>query len=157
LVIDDFLAPERLANIVHSTVAISLFMSAFLTLKAYLPEVHPFRWDTTLMQWDRVVHFGFYPYQLLQPVLRYPYVTMSLNIAYNSWFFLMLMAGVVTAYSRHDTSLRRRFLLAFTLCWFIGTNVLGTIFSSVGPCFYGRLLGGEDPFQPLMTYLNRAN
>jgi hypothetical protein len=157
LVIRDFLAPERLANIAHSTFAISFFMAAFLTLKANLPEIHPFQWDVPLMEWDRVVHFGFHPYQLLQPILGYPYVTKALNITYNSWFFFMLMAWVATAYARHDTPLRRRFTLAFTLCWFTGTNVLGTIFSSVGPCFYGRLLGGEDPFQPLMAYLNQAN
>jgi hypothetical protein len=156
LVIHDFLAPERLANILHASVPTSFFMAGFLTLKNLLPEIHPFAWDSTLMEWDRVLHFGFHPYQILQPILGYPLITQALNYAYNAWFFFMITAWLVTAYARRDTALRQRFLLAFVLCWFIGTNVLGTIFSSVGPCFYGRLLGGEDPFQPLMSYLNQA-
>jgi PAP2 superfamily len=157
LVIHDFLGPERLANIVHSTIPTSFFMSAFLMLKAYLPEIHPFQWDPTFLEWDRALHFGFHAYQLLQPALGHPYVTKALNTAYNAWFFFMLIAWVVTAYARRDTPLRQRYMLAFTLCWFIGTNVLGTIFSSVGPCYYGRLLSGDDPFQPLMAYLHQAD
>jgi len=35
--------------------------------------------------------------------------------------------------------------------------VLGTIFSSVGPTFYGRLLTGPDPYVPLMDWLKQAN
>lgn len=157
LVINDFLAPERLANILHSTITASFFMSAFVTLKADLPEINPFQWDVTFMEWDRALHLGSHPYEFLQPVLGYTYVTKALNLAYNSWFFFMLIAWVVTAYARHDTPLRRRFMLAFLLCWFTGTCVLGTVFSSVGPCFYGRLLGGADPYQPLMAYLHQVN
>jgi hypothetical protein len=157
LVVHDFLAPERLANILHSTIAVSLFISAFLTLKALLPEIHPFQWDETFMEWDRAVHFGSHPYELLQPVLGHPYVTKALNVAYNAWFFFMLAVWVMVGYARYDTALRQHFLLAFMLCWFAGTSVLGTIFSSAGPCFYGRLLGGEDPFQPLITYLNSVD
>jgi hypothetical protein len=157
LVADDFLAPERLANIVHSTVVISIFMSAFTTLKIFLPEIHAFQWDVAFMEWDRTLHFGFHPYELLQPVLGYPHISKALNIAYNAWFFVMFTAWIVLGYARYDTRLRQHFLLAFMLCWFTGTNVLGTIFSSAGPCFYGRLLGVEDPFQPLMVYLNQVN
>lgn len=157
LVIHDFLAPERLANILHSTVAMCAFISAFTTLKIFLPEIHAFQWDATFMEWDRALHFGLHPYELLQPVLGHPYVSKALNIAYNAWFFIMLTGWVAVGYARYDNTLRRHFLLAFMLCWFTGTNVLGTVFSSVGPCFYGRLLGGEDPFQPLMAYLNQVN
>jgi hypothetical protein len=157
LVIHDFLAPERLANILHSTLAVSLFISAFITLKAFLPQIHAFEWDETFMEWDRALHFGFHPYELLQPVLGHPFITKALNVAYNAWFFFMLAAWVVLGYARRDTALRRHFLLAFMLCWFAGTTVLGTIFSSAGPCFYGRLLGGEDPFQPLMAYLSQVD
>jgi hypothetical protein len=157
LVIDDFLSPARLSNIAHATIPTSFFISAFLMLKAHLPEIHPFQWDVTFMEWDRALHFGFHPFELLQPVLGYPYVTKALAAAYYVWFLFMLIGWVVTAYARHDTPLRQRYLLAFTLCWFIGTNVLGTIFSSAGPCYYGRLLGGDDPYQPLMAYLHQAD
>ena len=50
-----------------------------------------------------------------------------------------------------------RFLLGFALTWFMGTSVLGTVFASVNPCFYGKLLPGVDPDAPLMAWLGEVN
>jgi hypothetical protein len=60
-------------------------------------------------------------------------------------------------FDKRDSELRQRFLLGFTLTWFLGTCVLGTIFSSVGPCFYGKLIPGSNPYVPLMAWLDTAN
>ncbi len=163
LLIDDFLGPERVANIVHATIPTGFFISAFLMLKAYLPEIHPFQWDPAFMELDRALHFGFHPYQLLQPILGYPYVTKALCVAYYFWFFFMLVAWVVTAYARRDTPLRQRYLLAFTLAgvgwagssshsqrlsFWARSNLLGTMPSMVMPgppwrWFLGTLLAGS--------------
>ncbi len=43
------------------------------------------------------------------------------------------------------------------ITWFLGTSILGTLFSSVGPAFYGRLQSGDDPFMPLLNYLEEAS
>ena len=79
-----------------------------------------------------------------------------MNIVYNLWFFIMAAAWIWQSFAKEDSALRQRFLVAVLVTWFLGTNVLGTIFASVGPVFYGRLLGGPDPYLPLLTYLNET-
>lgn len=150
------LAPQRIANVVHAGLLLSLFMTAFTALKTFLPSLNPFQWDTTFMEWDRAVHFGRDPYLILQPVLGYPTVTFGLNLVYNLWFFIMASAWIWQSFAKQDSALRQRFLVAVLVTWFLGTNVLGTIFASVGPVFYGRLLGGPDPYLPLLAYLNET-
>ena len=46
-----------------------------------------------------------------------------------------------------------RLLLGFALIWLMGTSVLGTVFASVSPRFYGKLLPGVDPDAPLMAWV----
>ena len=157
MIASDLLAPERVANFIHANIAFVLFMSAFVTLKIILPSLNPFQWDMTLAEWDRVLHLGSHPYQILQPALGYPHVTKALDFTYNLWFFATFGCWIVLSAARCDSAVRQRFLTAFIVTWFLGTCVLGTFFSSVGPVFYGRLLGGEDPFQPLMIYLKEAS
>jgi hypothetical protein len=50
-----------------------------------------------------------------------------------------------------------QFFLTFVASWALLGNVAATLFSSVGPCYYGRVTGLVDPFQPLMDYLWAVN
>lgn len=157
LFVRELLAPQRLANLLHVSVVLSIFMSAFNTLKILLPAMNPFAWDPTFMEWDRIVHFGVQPYQILEPVLSQPLATFGLNFFYNLWYFVMFSIWIWQGAAKADNEVRQRFLAAFMITWFLGTNVLGTIFSSVGPVFYGRLLGEPDPYLPLMSYLRETS
>jgi hypothetical protein len=49
--------------------------------------------------------------------------------------------------------LRLQFLYSFVLCWILLGTVCAIVFSSAGPCYFGRVTGGEDRFAPLMAYL----
>lgn len=154
---DDYLAPTRISNAIHAFAFMSLYMVGYTFIKRAIPEAVPFSWDETFMLWDRAVHFGRHPYEWLAPILNEPSITFALNVNYNLWFLVMFSCWFWQGFSREDTALRQQFLLGFTLTWFIGTCVLGTLLSSVGPCFYGRLLGPPDPFVPLMDWLNEAS
>ncbi|MBI2718030.1 MAG: phosphatase PAP2 family protein [Rhizobiales bacterium] len=154
---DDYLAPERVSNAAHSVAFMTLYMVGYTFIKRAIPLAVPFSWDETFMQLDRTVHFGSHPYEWLAPILNTPAVTFALNVNYNFWFLVMFSCWFWQGFDARDTALRMRFLLGFTLTWFLGTCVLGTIFSSVGPAFYGRLLPGPDPYAPLMNWLNQAS
>lgn len=147
---------EALAGFVHSLIAVAMMLIGFSFLKTAVPLVNPFAWDTWFYELDRTLHFGMSPWEILQPVTGHPYVTLFLNSAYNFWFFLMFTILIVNCGVTKNRVLRMQFLLAFMGIWFIGGNVLAIVFSSAGPCFYGPLLGGTDPYAPLMTYLNSA-
>jgi hypothetical protein len=139
--------------ILHATLFMSVFMTGFVSLKTMLPDINPFSWDPTFMEWDRALHFGIDPWRILQPLLGWPLVTSAINVAYNCWFFVMFGTWVWQGFGKSSSPLGRRYLLAFLLTWLLGTGISGIIFASVGPCFYGRLIAGPDPFAPLMAYL----
>ena len=153
---DDYLAPRRVANALHAVAFMSLYMVGYNFIKRAIPLAVPFSWDATFMRWDKAVHFGVHPYELLAPILNVPQITFLLNVNYNLWFLVMFSCWFWQGFAREDSALRLRFLLGFTLTWFLGTCLLGTMFSSVGPCFYGRLLPGPDPYLPLMDWLRQA-
>lgn len=154
---DDYLTPVRIANGLHASLFMTLYMVGYTFIKRAIPHAVPFHWDQSFMDLDRALHFGTHPYEWLSPVLNHPWITFVLNVNYNGWFFVMFLCWFWQGFDGRDSELRQRFLLGFTLTWFIGTCVLGTVFSSVGPCFYGRLLPGPDPYAPLMQYLAEAN
>ena len=154
---DDYLSPERVSNGLHAAAFMTLYMVGYTFMKRAIPLAVPFSWDDAFMRWDKALHFGTHPFEWLAPVLEAPWVTFLLNVNYNAWFFVMFACWFWQGCGRADSPLRQRFLLGFTLTWFLGTCVLGTVFSSVGPCFYGRLLPGPDPYAPLMAWLATAN
>ena len=153
---DDYLAPLRVSNALHAFLFMTSYMVGYTFIKRAIPLAHPFSWDGAFASWDKAVHFGWHPYELLS-FLNVPVITFVLNLNYNIWFFVMFALWFWQGFSDRDSRLRLHFLLGFTLTWFLGTCVLGTVFSSVGPCFYGRLLPGEDPYAPALAWLSTAS
>jgi hypothetical protein len=134
-----------------------VFISVFTSFKTMIPFINPYSWDTVFVEWDAVLHGGVQPWQLLQPFLGSPSVTSIINFFYNLWFFVMYGVLLWQAFSLRDLRGRMQFFLTFIGCWSLLGNLAATLFSSVGPCYYGRATGLIDPFQPLMAYLWAAN
>ena len=149
-----FFSDDRIGNVFHSLIAFTPLMVSFAALKEVIPQVHPFVWDQTFMHWDRVIGFGRLPWEILQPVLGYPLITASLNFLYDSWFLIMFGGLFWQAFSARGGEVRLQFLLAFSFAWFIAGNILATILSSAGPCFYGSLIHGSNPYAAQMAYLH---
>lgn len=133
------------------------FVSVFTSIKVMIPFVHPFDWDPSFAEWDRLLHGGRHPWEILQPLLGYPLVTTFLNVIYHLWFFLLYAIVCWQAFARRDRLLRMQFFLSFLLTWALLGSGLATVFASVGPVYYGAVTGLPDPYAPLMAYLNAAN
>jgi membrane-associated phospholipid phosphatase len=95
---------------------------------------------------------GLFVVEATDPVLGYPSVTLALYWIYFSWFIAISLIGTWQFISRGPA--REQFLVSSAICWgAVGT--LGAMsFASVGPIFYGRLLGGPDPFAELVAYIH---
>ena len=130
--LDDILAPSRVANTVHAFMANGVFFVGFLAIKKAIPLTNPFAWDKSLMELDRVLHFGWLPHEILAPLFEYPLVTFVINVVYNWWFLVLIACFFWQGFARTDSMLRQQYLLSYLLTWFLGTCVLGTIFSSGG-------------------------
>jgi hypothetical protein len=153
----DYLAPARLSHGLHTAIFLSVFMAGYALTKKAIPLIHPFAWDETFMRWGKDLHFGLHPYQVLAPILNVPVITYGLSLVYIIWFPVMFCSWLWQGFERRDNALRLQFFLSFMLTWFFGTSVLGTLFSSAGPGFYGRLIPGPDPYAPLLAWLAEAN
>ena len=127
--------------------------SAFSYLKSVIPLIQPFHLDPLLYQWDRTLHFGIDPWRLLHPLLGYTWITYLVNFVYALWFFVLQATLVLQACATRDRKRRMQFLLTLALAWALIGSVAATLMSSAGPCYYGFVVGGPDPYAPLMSYL----
>ncbi len=153
----DVLAKPKLAQIIPVLIFFIAFTFFFTAAKSNIERFNPFAWDQTFDQWDTALHFGYRPWQLLQPIMGYPFVSFVVNLNYNAWFLVLIGFWAYFMALAPKGVERTRFFLAFSLVWMIGGGLMATLFSSAGPCYYGRIGLSPDPYAGLMTYLHAAN
>lgn len=153
----NYVTIERVLIALPILAFIPVFISVFTSFKTMIPFINPYSWDVVFLKWDTILHCGVQPWQLLQPFFGSPRVTSIINFFYNLWFFVMYGVLLWQAFSLRDLRSRMQFFLTFIGCWSLLGTLAATLFSSVGPCYYGRATGLIDPFHPLMAYLWAAN
>ena len=147
---------ERTGGFLLVYAIITPFQSTFTSFKEAIPLIQPFTWDQTFMELDYALHLGHHPWVLLQPLVGHPGVTRAIDFCYMLWFLLLFAFPLWMTWSA-QRRLRSQFFISFALVWiFLGT-VLATLFSSAGPCYYTQVTGAEDPFAPLMAYLDSVH
>jgi len=145
-------APRRLMSALPAFVLIPLALSMTTSIKRMIPLIVPFQWDPTLVGIDQMLHGGYHPWELLQPILGYPLVASAISNAYAlPWYVLILFLQFWHTFTLDQR--RMRFLVTYVLCWALLGNVLATLLSSAGPAYYGYLFDGPDPYAPLMGFL----
>ena len=147
---------ERLCLALPTLAVFPIFAATFSYFKTTVPIFHPFAWDPTFADWDRMLHFGHDPWQLLQPILGFPAITALLSVGYRLWFGVTYGVVLWMLIETRNQRLRMRYLLTFVLTWILVGNLAATFLSSAGPAFYGRVTGLTDPFAPLLAYLREA-
>jgi PAP2 superfamily len=149
----DFLSRDRVLLALPVLLLWPIPASAFSYLKSVIPLVQPFYLDPLLRQWDLALHFGIDPWRILQPLLGHTWITYAINFGYALWFFVLQAALVLQAGAAGNRRRRMQFLLTMALAWALVGNLAATAMSSAGPCFYALVVGGPDPYAPLMGYL----
>lgn len=153
----DLLTVDRIANALPLLVIMPAFFNSFTLIKSAMPTLAPYKWDVALEAADRWVHGGVAPWQLLQPLLGYPTITHIVNFGYVMWFFVVWLAIVWQVFNNRDQRTRTQFFGTMMLSWILIGGVGAYLFSSAGPCYFGRVTGLPDPYAPLMAYLNEAS
>lgn len=150
---DKFLCLDRVVGGGIVFLFLPLFMSAFSSFKIIIPVVNPFLWDGLFASLDFNIHGGMMPWQIVQPFLGYPFLSNSINVMYNLWLFIMYGVLMWQIFCSGNKTIRMQFLLSYLILWIVLGSILAAIFSSVGPCYYGYAMNGENPFAGLMDYL----
>lgn len=153
-VVSTVLAPGPALSFALVFVALPMLLHVFIAFKASIPVVHPFSWDLRFMEWDRLLHLGRHPYVLLQPLLGNPSLTKAIDNFYLLWIPVMWLTAVWQGWhGSRRTAVRSQFLLAFAMSWIIVGTLIATLLSSAGPVYFGAVTGLEDPYAPLLAYL----
>ena len=155
LLIKDLRIVERGIIALPSILLFPLFFSAFTSVKSAIPLLNPYGLDPLFAKWDSLIHGG-HAWELIQPLVGYPFVTFVLNFSYNFWLFFVLVTFALVTVITSDRELREQYLLSFFGCWILLGSLAAIGLSSVGPAFYG-LVYPSDPYAPLMSYLRSAN
>ncbi|SLN32357.1 hypothetical protein PEL8287_01528 [Roseovarius litorisediminis] len=150
------LEPGRMSGGVISFLGIILFASTFAFIKDTIPLINPFSWDPFFARIDRVLHGGYDPYVLVQPLFGTAAATSLINGVYNIWFFALYYCVFITCFDTSNLQRRNAFLLSFVLVWAIGGNLLAILFASGGPVYY-EAFGYGDQFAPLMANLHEMS
>lgn len=144
---------KRLGGVLIVVMMLPLVGTIFDSLKGCIPILRPFDWDVTFMKLDYLLHFNHHPWRLLYPVMSSTVILRSIDLLYISWFFILNFLTVWLAWSGRR-ELRMQFFICNLLIFFIIGNVLATIFSSAGPCYYDKVIGiGQNPYESLMNRL----
>ena len=154
---DRFLTVERLGGAALVILLVPVMFSVFTSFKVMIPRIVPFYWDETFARWDELLHGDIAPWGLLQPLVGFPAVTEVISFSYPFWILLLNGLLLWQAFCVADPRLRMQFLLTNILIWSLLGNLLATLLSSAGPCYYPLVTGAGDPFLPLFDYLHRVS
>jgi hypothetical protein len=146
---------ERFMLAAPMLLGMAVFFPVFSSMKSAIPAMSAYELDPLFARMDLWIH-GRHAWEILQPVLGYPVVSYLVNGLYHLWLPAFYLAICGAAAFVEQPELRRRFLIAFVLCWALLGNLAATLLASVGPCFYG-VFYPNDPYVGLMTYLREAD
>lgn len=144
--------PRRIVAAIPPLILLPAAFSVVMSIKRMIPIIHPFDWDPTFAAVDKWLHGGVYPWELLQPILGHPLVTAAVAETYSfPWYALCLLMQFWYTFT-YDPR-RQQFLVSNLLIWILLGNGLAAAFASVGPCYYGQIVDGPNPFAAQMDYL----
>jgi hypothetical protein len=144
----EHITPDRLIWAAPAVVLIPAVISVYTSFKCMIGEL---TWDIELAAWDRALHGGD-PWHLLQPWLGHYWISYLLARIYWAWFLIFQMVLMWQAFGRGPA--REQFFVSSVLTWGVLGTVGAKMFASAGPVFYGRLLGGPDPFEEVVAYVH---
>ncbi|MHA7833851.1 MAG: phosphatase PAP2 family protein [Algiphilus sp.] len=145
--------PHRSLPIAWLLLLMVLFTAFFSAWKAMIPQLQPFRWDSTFAEVDRWMHGGTHPWRYTHAIFAGALSTWVINLIYHLWFFVMHFSVVWVAVHKGSPHVRLQYLLAFFLSWIVAGTVIAVLFSSAGPCYFERVTGLTSPYWELMQRL----
>ena len=127
-------------SVIPATLMVGAGASLFLPLKYAIPQLIPFWLDAPLAHAEKHL-FGIDPWLILDRCLGV--LARPMDWLYGLWLPTQALVLFLVVLQRGSAA-KSRVLISYVLAWFLLGVVGATFFSSAGPIFYDRLLGGTD-------------
>lgn len=157
LVFERWFGTRRMVGTAIVLVALPALLNVMVGYRQAMTMVKPFTYDPPFMELDRWLHFGRHPWELLQPLLGHPAVTVLIDRGYVYGWFSLLWATTIWQTVHGREPIRLQYLLSFAASWILLGTVAAIALSSAGPVYFGRVTGLADPYAPLMAYLTSVD
>ncbi len=150
-----YLTPQRLVIGLVGILPLTLTNFSISIGKSLIPALNTYRWDPLMSQWDRILHFGHYPHELLVPWIESLALSGVMNFFYLFWFLVLFLSNGYALFCDENWQRRMRYLWTFVLTWLILGFILATIFASVGPVYFHHFYPQvENPYENLLAHLS---
>lgn len=150
-------SPSRWRSYAALALSYPAVIGCYTAWRLWLNRHVPFVWDEAFAAWSVALHGGRYPWEYTRVLTASVAGLVATETLYGAgWAFVTHAVLTWQAFAAPSRE-RTRALVAFALAWPVIGNGLAGLFMSAGPCFYGRVVGGPDPFAPLMTALDGAS
>lgn len=130
------LAPQNIFRCIVPIIGIVAVISTFLIFKGAIPKIIPFAYDETFEHMDRVLHFGYQPWQLLQYFLGNEWITLLIHRNYYIWFAAIYIVFLWQCGTKQNPKLRMQYILSFAASWIFLGSFTALLLSSAGPIYY---------------------
>ena len=148
---------HEMINMILLFVALSLVLSCFTSLKTAISIVNPYYLDPLLSQFDKITHFGYYPWEITHTLFKSPWVSAFVNFFYNIWIFIIWIFFVfATCQLKHPVK-REQIIISVCLVWFVVGGLIAILLSSGGPVYAHRLFPNMTAYEDLMSLLHQQN
>jgi hypothetical protein len=144
---------DRLFRLVLASLFLPFLLGVYGSWKLAIPRWNGFSGELSVLEFSQSVHGGVLAWDLLQPALGHPFLTVVLDRIYFSWLPVFVVMVIWQSVWREPAWERRRFLLALTLVWLGLGVVVATAAASAGPLFIDRVLPGSGYYLELGRYL----
>lgn len=145
---------ERLLFSYPVMLVILLDKSVYSSYKTEISNLVPFWLDHFLHDLDRRIFFGHDPWALLHRLSSAEGVVRAIDFFYHPlWLLLLFCMFLYHALGRHALRARVRFFLCYSIVWAVLGNLLATLLSSAGPCYFTKVTGVVGPYDELMALL----
>lgn len=146
-------SPKIFANYIVVTLYLAVFINVFWLGKLHIAVLGDQNWDKTLFEIDSFIHLGNILANILFGLIGNWIVLFLINVNYQIWMIVQWAFVLYFFFFEKNESARMRYIIAFMGTWIICGTILANLMPSGGPCYYGYLVQGENPFAGLMASL----
>jgi hypothetical protein len=127
------------------------FLDVYAAYKQAIPQFGAYTWDPLLSDLDRLVHGGFYPWELLKGLVEWRWSLLALDRVYWTWGAVSILVLILAAFAPARKQ-RIQFMLSYYMTWIIGGTLLATAFASGGPVYFAHFVPDAfNPYEPLVS------